>query len=89
MAGMMMKLPGMINCAQIEEFIQAYLDDELSPTEQKVFDRHLIVCPDCRRYIAAYKQTLQTLDAVSVEDRNTLADVPEDLIQAVLTASRS
>lgn len=85
----MAKLPGMIDCEQFETFILAYIDDELPPAQRRVFDLHMKVCPDCRRYIAAYQRTLETLKDVSVEDHETLPEVPEDLIQAILEANAS
>ncbi|MEP1765983.1 MAG: zf-HC2 domain-containing protein [Sulfitobacter sp.] len=86
---LMEKLPGMIDCEQFETFIQAYIDDELTPAQRRVFDLHMKVCPDCRRYIAAYRQTLDALKDVSVENHETLPEVPEDLIQAILDANAS
>lgn len=87
MRGIMVKLPGMIDCEQFEKFMLAYIEGELPPSQRKVIDRHLLVCPDCRRYIADYRRTLEALKISKVEDDGTLAEVPEELIQAILKAS--
>ena len=80
----MTKLPGMIDCEEFEGFISAYIDDELPPAKRKVFDLHMKFCPECRRYIAAYQRILETMKELSVEDHETLPEVPEDLIKAIL-----
>jgi predicted anti-sigma-YlaC factor YlaD len=87
MRGFMVKLPGMIDCEQFENFLLAYIEDELTPSQRKVINLHLRVCPDCRRYVADYRRTLEALKVSKVEDDGALADVPEDLIQAILKAS--
>ena len=87
MRGIMVKLPGMIDCEQFENFMLAYIEDELPPSQRKVINLHLRVCPDCRSYVAEYRRTLQALKVSKLEDDGSLADVPEDLIQAILKAS--
>lgn len=83
----MFKLPLMITCVEFEEFILAYLDDELSTRQRRIFEFHLAVCRECRDYLAAYRTAMmvtgEVLDTQTVE---TLADVPEDLVGAVLAA---
>lgn len=85
----MAKLPGLIDCEEFEKFISAYIDDELPPAQRKVFNLHMKFCPECRRYIAAYQRILETMKDLSVEDHETLPEVPEDLIQAILDANAS
>ena len=87
MRGILMNLPGMINCEQFENFMLAYIEDELPPSQLKVFDRHIQACPDCRRYIADYRRTLEALKVSKVVGDGTLPEVPEDLIRAILDAS--
>lgn len=89
MRGIMVKLPGMIDCEQFENFLLAYIEDDLSPSQRRVVNLHLRACPDCRRYVTDYRRTLQALKVSKVEDDATLAEVPEDLIQAILKASNA
>ncbi|MEX0317542.1 MAG: anti-sigma factor [Ruegeria sp.] len=88
MHGVMFRFPGMITCNEFEDFILAYLEDELPPVKKRVFELHLRVCRSCRLYLAAYERTLAATKA-SREDYNELeASVPEDLIAAILAANK-
>lgn len=83
----MFKLPLMITCAEFEDFITAYLDGSLSNKQRRIFDFHLAVCRECRDYLAAYRSAMTvTRDALDAQTADTLADVPEDLVSAVLAA---
>jgi len=83
----MFKLPMMITCVEFEDFILAYLDDELSKGQKRVFEFHLAICTECRDYLAAYRAAMTvTRDALDAETAETLANVPEDLVSAVLAA---
>ncbi|MEP1521746.1 zf-HC2 domain-containing protein [Ascidiaceihabitans sp.] len=84
--GVMFKLPGMITCEVFEDFILAYLEDELPAPQRRVFEMHLKVCRSCRRYLSDYRKTLAATKARADEDQATLENVPEDLIAAVLAA---
>lgn len=86
--GIMFKLPGMISCDVFEDFILAYLDDELPAPQRRLFEIHLKVCRSCKRYLAAYRKTLAATNALGQEDEAALADVPEDLVAAILAARR-
>ncbi len=83
----MFKLPLMITCAEFEEFIIAYLDGSLGNRQRRIFEFHLAVCRECRNYLAAYRSAMTvTRDVLDAETANTLEDVPEDLVSAVLAA---
>jgi anti-sigma factor RsiW len=78
---------GMISCREFEDFVQAYVDDGLPERQRTVFERHIRWCRECREYLAAYQRTIdiaQTLQAAP--DDPVPADVPEDLIKAILDA---
>ena len=87
--GVLFKLPGMINCEVFEGFILAYLEDELTARQKRLFETHLKVCRDCRRYLADYRKALTATTALRNEDTASLEDVPQDLITAILTAQTS
>ena len=87
--GILVKLPGMIDCKQIESFLLAYIEDDLPPSQMKVINRHLMVCPDCRRYIADYRRTMEVLNVSKLAGDEALDEVPKDLIQAILEASKA
>ncbi len=83
--GAMFKLPLMITCEAFEDFILAYLEDDLSPRQKFVFEMHLKLCRECRDYLKAYRASLEL--AKSTGQAQPLPDeVPEDLVAAVLAA---
>jgi anti-sigma factor RsiW len=87
--GILVKLPGMIDCKQVDDFLLAYIDGDLPPSQMRVINQHLLICPDCRRYVAEYRRTLEVLKASKLQDDEALAEVPEDLIKAIVDASNS
>src|SRR3954470_9265560 len=36
-----------MSCDRMKDLVHAYLDDELTLTEQVTFEQHLTTCPDC------------------------------------------
>ncbi|WP_299732128.1 zf-HC2 domain-containing protein [uncultured Tateyamaria sp.] len=81
---MLFRLPGIVNCEEIEGFILDYLEDELPKCQRQPFNVHLAMCKSCRTYLADYKTTLTATAALSNEGDIALEDVPEDLIAAIL-----
>lgn len=84
--GTMLKhVPGMITCREFEDFIMDYLEGELPERQEKLFERHLRVCRECREYLAAYERTVDVGKAALGPDYEPVPDdVPDDLIKAVL-----
>lgn len=37
-----------MNCAECQQSIHLYLDDELEPQQRAEIEAHLADCPDCR-----------------------------------------
>ena len=88
MKGMMLRRgPMMITCAEFEDFILDYQSDRLTPRQRFIFELHLKVCRDCRDYLRAYQRTVELGKAVFQSDQAQVpAEVPEDLIAAILAA---
>lgn len=86
--GLMMRhLPGMVTCAEFEAFIADYDDGRLTDRERRVFAWHLRMCPDCRRYLTAYRRTVEMAGrAFPVPGEPVPDEVPDDLVQAILAA---
>lgn len=77
----------MIRCSEFEDFILDYLDDDLPSAEQRKFDFHLRLCPECRIYLDAYQTSVALGRAVCDELDDAIPEsVPEDLVAAVLAA---
>ena len=87
--GMMFKLPLMITCEAFEDFILAYLDDDLPPKQKFVFELHLKICRECQEYLRAYRASIElSKKAMAPDVPFSPGAVPEDLITAVIEARR-
>ena len=82
---MLRSMHGMITCREFEEFVLSYLDGELPARQARIFEWHLRICRECREYLAAYRRTIELGVAVLGSAHEAVpADVPEDLVRAVL-----
>jgi anti-sigma factor RsiW len=78
-----------VTCRAFADFITDYLTGELPFESRRQFVRHLRLCPNCRRYLASYEQTVKLGKRAFDEERDALPeDVPEDLVEAILSARR-
>ncbi len=85
-----------MTCRELTEFLDAYLNGELTPAERAEFDRHLAVCDHCIAYLDGYKRTVDlcralgrpTTGAGGAADAKLPADVPEDLVRAILASRK-
>jgi len=79
-----------VTCRQFADFIADYLTGELPEAARAAFDRHLALCPNCRRYLAGYEETIRLGRAAFADDDAAVpAQVPEELVQAILTARKA
>jgi anti-sigma factor RsiW len=78
-----------MTCLEIADFLMDYLSGELPPDVRAQFDRHLSVCPNCRAYIATYQATIDLgRKAFAAPDADAQAEVPEELVSAILDSFR-
>ena len=47
-------------CKEITDLIFGYLNDTLSPSVKRDFERHLRICPDCVNFLNTYRKTAAT-----------------------------
>ena len=74
-----------MTCREFIEFLWKYESDELSSEEREQFDYHLTRCPPCVRYLQSYRETIKIGKVtLTLTEEPVPADVPEDLIQAIL-----
>ena len=82
---MLTSMPGMITCEAFDKFLEDYFDDTLTKQQQRVFSRHLRLCPECVDFLEEYRKLRdlprQSLDASLLD---SLPDVPDDLVTAIL-----
>ena len=78
-----------MTCRELADFIGDYLAGELTAAARAQFERHLRVCPNCRRYLAGYEAAVRLGKiAFGNDDAPVPPDVPEDLVLAILAARR-
>ena len=66
-----------------------YLTGELDAAVKIQFEDHLRVCENCQRYLESYRQSISLgKQAFNDLDETASAQVPETLIQAILSARR-
>lgn len=76
-----------MTCKEFIDFLTDYLANELPAGERACFEHHLRLCPDCVAYLDSYRETVQLGRAACCGDQGELpADVPEELIRAILAA---
>lgn len=87
-AGVLFKLPLMIDCETFEGFITEYLDGVMPMRRHFVFTMHLRLCPECRAYLKQYEKTIAMTRSQSEIGYSEMGmgPVPEDLVNAVLAA---
>ena len=78
-----------MTCREFADFIADYLTGELPPDVRARFDGHLRICPNCVTYLANYRAATRVGKHAFADGAAPLPDdVPEELVQAVLTARR-
>jgi anti-sigma factor RsiW len=75
-------------CRQLTDVIADYLAGGLQAMARAEFDRHLAICPTCVDYLETYRLTIALVRACAADAAAAPAEVPEELIQAILAARR-
>lgn len=73
-----------ITCREFIEFLIDYVDEKLPEERRRTFDSHLSICPDCVAYLDSYKKTVQIEKLTFSDEEDLPADLPEELVQAIL-----
>ncbi len=78
-----------MKCSEFIAFVARYVESELSPEEEAIFNAHIKVCTDCLAFLDSYCTTirLESLVFSVPDDAPVPQEVPEELIQAVLAAT--
>ena len=76
-----------MTCREFADFIADYLSGELPGESLAQFEHHLTLCPNCQRYLDAYRATVKLGKAAFADGGAAVPhDVPEDLVKAILAA---
>jgi anti-sigma factor RsiW len=89
-AWLMRHLPGQLTCPEFERFVHDYHEGSLSPRQRRVFEFHMELCPMCRVYFASYLKTIELGRRIcTADDALSSAEMPEELVFAILAARRA
>jgi anti-sigma factor RsiW len=78
-----------VTCREFATFLADYLAGELPDATRLTFDEHLAICENCRRYLTSYEETVKLGRRAFGDDSGDVpADVPDELVRAVLAAAR-
>jgi anti-sigma factor RsiW len=78
-----------MTCRELADFLMDYVSGELPPDVLAEFERHLNACHNCREYLVEYRAATEAGKlACTHADDPVPADVPEDLVQAILEARK-
>ena len=76
----------MLTCEDVNDFLVAYLDGTLDTRTRARFERHIARCPQCRAYLAQYRETIALVQA---DGEPEPADPPDDLVELTLAFIRA
>jgi anti-sigma factor RsiW len=78
-----------VTCREFTAFLADYLAGELPSPQREAFHAHLAECPSCVAYMNTYQETiLLGRAAFRPAEEDVPNDVPEELVQAILSARR-
>lgn len=78
-----------MTCREFADFMADYLSGELPAESRQQFERHLQLCENCRKYLTGYEESVKLgKRAFEDEDAAVPADVPEELVKAILASRR-
>ena len=85
---MMMKYN--MSCKEVEEFLMDYLEGNLGFCTRTRFRLHILMCPDCSKYIEEYKNTVSLNKSMfELINDESIEDVPEEIINAILSIKKT
>lgn len=78
-----------MTCSEFTEFLDAFVEGDLSPAEAAEFERHLEACEQCVAYLDTYRKAVAMGKKVLDDTCDEIPpEVPEDLIQAILASRK-
>ena len=77
-----------LTCKDLIAFLDDYFEGDQPAEVRSEFERHLAVCPQCRDYLKTYDATVHMARTLAScgPAAPAPADVPEDLVRAILAA---
>lgn len=78
----------MLTCKEFDDFLTDFVDGNLPLRQRLSMHMHLSLCKDCRDFVEEYRRALH-LGRSACRTDESLGEVPEALVQAVLTNLKS
>ena len=79
-----------MTCRAFADFLHAYLSGELPRDVLASFEHHLVLCVNCVKYLEQYRLSIALgRDAFDPSSAEVPADVPDDLLRAIVCAAGS
>lgn len=75
-----------MTCRELSDFLQEHLAGDLPEHVSVEFAVHLDACGNCAVFVEQYRRTIIAGRAMLIEDET--AEVPEELVVAIVTALR-
>lgn len=70
----------MLTCEDVNEFLAAYVDDDIPDSIRRRYEAHVARCQVCSAYLSQYRSTMRlTREADSID-----AEPPEELVEMTL-----
>lgn len=82
---MMRAMPLRMTCRELDALMDDYVEGRLSGYDRLRFALHLRICRLCRRYLAAYRRTIE---AVRTAFDDATEELPEELLHSILSPQR-
>jgi anti-sigma factor RsiW len=77
-----------MTCQELTDFLGDYVERVLPAQVRDAFEKHLTICPDCRRYVDSYRKSIALAQA-AVRPPAPVSEIPEELVAAILKAKGS
>jgi anti-sigma factor RsiW len=78
-----------ITCRDATDFLAAYFEGELDEPVRREFESHLSICAHCRDYLEGYRRIVAMgKKACRCEESEARAEMPEDLVAAIVSAAK-
>jgi predicted anti-sigma-YlaC factor YlaD len=78
-----------MTCKDAVDFLADYLEGTLAWRQRLVFNLHLVLCRNCRRYLESYSRTVQLTKGLKhASSTDGIPPIPEKLVRAILAARR-
>lgn len=79
-----------MKCRELAEFLYDYVSGELPVEHRTHFEFHLSKCGNCHEYLVQYQMTIEAGRIACGDKSDELpANIPEDLVRAVLAARKA